>query len=80
MVLISFSGHGIQDGAEILLVPSEASSGENPDTLKGECFSHNELFSILYSEMHMKTEVSLSISPQILLYCVQASDYCTFRR
>jgi len=58
MLLISFSGHGIQDGTEILMVPSAAWSGESPDTLKEECLSHNELFSILYSEMHMKTQVS----------------------
>lgn len=58
LVLISFSGHGIQDGADILLIPSAASSAEHPDKLKVEGFSHNELFSILYSEMHMKTEVS----------------------
>jgi len=58
MVLISFSGHGIQDGAEFLMVPSAASSGEYPDKLKDECLSHNELFSILYSEIHLKTQVS----------------------
>lgn len=64
MILISFSGHGIQDGAQILLLPSAASSGEDPDKLKEEGFSHNELFSILYTEMHMKTKVN----PSLLYY------------
>ncbi len=58
MVLISSSGHGIQDGEDIMMVPSGASGHDNPEKLKQECFSHNELFSIVYEEMHRKTKVS----------------------
>ena len=58
MVLISFSGHAFQDGEDIMMVPSAASGHENPEKLKAEGFSHNELFSILYEEMHRKTKVS----------------------
>ena len=50
MILISYSGHGIQDGDEVLLAPSEAS--KEPNKLKQDCFSHDELFSIFYHEMH----------------------------
>ena len=58
MVLISFSGHAFQDGEDIMMVPSAASGHDNPEKLKEEGFSHNELFSILYEEMHRKTKVS----------------------
>ena len=58
MVLISFSGHAFQDGEDIMMVPSAASGHDNPEKLKEEGFSHNELFSILYEEMHCKTKVS----------------------
>ena len=58
MVLISFSGHAFQDGEDIMMVPSAASGHENPEKLKAEGFSHNELFSIPYEEMHRKTKVS----------------------
>jgi len=55
MVLISVSCHAIQDGADILMAPSAAS--KEPAQLKQESLSHNEIFSILYQEMHEKTKV-----------------------
>jgi len=55
MVLISVSCHAIQDGADILMAPSAASN--EPAELKQESLSHNEIFSILYHEMHEKTKV-----------------------
>ena len=79
MVLISFSGHAFQDGEDIMMVPSAASGHENPEKLKAEGFSHNELFSILYEEMHRKTKVSSrrihslqlnSISFSLLISCI----------
>ena len=57
MVLISFSGHAFQDGEDIMMVPSAASGHDNPEKLKEEGFSHNELFGTLYEEMHRKTKV-----------------------
>ena len=52
MVLVSHSGHAIQDGDKVLLAPSGASN--EPNQLKQDCLSHDELFSILYEEMHKK--------------------------
>ncbi len=79
MVLISFSGHAFQDGEDIMMVPSAASGQDNPEKLKEEGFSHNELFSILHEEMHRKTKVSSrrihnlqlnSISFSLLISCI----------
>jgi len=55
MVLISVSCHAIQDGADILMAPSAASSERAK--LRQESLSHNEIFSILYEEMHEKAKV-----------------------
>ena len=55
MVAVTFSGHGNQEGEHILMIPSGVSS--QPDELKNEGFSHNELFAILYEEVHKKIEV-----------------------
>lgn len=57
MLFISYSGHSIQVGTDIMMVPSGASGCDEPDKLKQECFSHNDLFSILYEDMHCKTKV-----------------------
>ena len=40
MVAVTFSGHGIQEGEQILMIPSEASKEKQ----KEEGFSHDELF------------------------------------
>ena len=55
MVLILVSCHAIQDGANILMAPAAAST--DPATLREESLSHNEIFSMLYQEMHDKTQV-----------------------
>jgi len=54
MVAITFSGHGIQVGEGILMLPSGVSS--EPHEMQKEGFSHNELFTILYKELHKKTQ------------------------
>ena len=56
MVMISYSGHGFQDGEDILMAPSGTS--KEPHKRKTECMSHNTLFSILYEEMHKQIEVT----------------------
>ena len=55
VVIVSYSGHAIQDGASILMVPSGASA--EPDALKQEGFSHDELFKILHDEIHQVSTV-----------------------
>ena len=60
VVVVSYSGHGIQDGASILMVPSGAS--KEPDELKRQGFSHNELFKILHDEIHKHTAVRAPLS------------------
>ena len=57
VVLVSYSGHGMQDGDAIFMVPSGAAPKDG-EGLKRECFSYNELFEILYEEMHKHTMVS----------------------
>jgi hypothetical protein len=54
MVAITFSGHGIQVGEDILMLPSGVSS--EPHEMQKEGFSHNEIFTILYKEVHKKTQ------------------------
>jgi hypothetical protein len=54
MVAITFSGHGIQVGEGILMLPSGVSS--EPHEMQKEGFSHNEIFTILYKEVHKKTQ------------------------
>ena len=56
VVLVSYSGHAVQHGESILMVPGGAP--KEPEALKQACFSHDELFEILYQEMHKKTSVS----------------------
>ncbi len=56
MVAITFSGHGIQVGEDILMLPSEVSS--EPHEVQKEGFSHNELFTILCKEVHKKTHAN----------------------
>ena len=55
VVIVSYSGHAIQDGASILMVPSGASA--EPDALKQEGFAHDELFKIFYEELHQRSTV-----------------------
>ena len=55
MVAITFSGHGIQVGEDILMLPSAVSS--EPHEMQKGGFSHNELFTILYEGVHKKTQV-----------------------
>ena len=46
MVLVYFSGHGVQEGDEIFLVPTHASPSTVKE-LRALCLSHDELFRIL---------------------------------
>ena len=57
VVLVSYSGHAMQDGDAIFMVPSGAETPKDGEGLKRECFSHNELFEILHEEMHKQTLV-----------------------
>ena len=56
MVAITFSGHGIQVGEDILMLPSAVSS--EPHEMQKGGFSHNELFTILYEEVHKKAQAN----------------------
>jgi uncharacterized caspase-like protein len=50
MVLIYFSGHGVQEGDEIFLVPTHASPS-TVEELRALCLSHDELFRILKTDL-----------------------------
>ena len=56
MVMVSFSGHGFQIGDKILLAPRSAAKDE--DKLKEEALSHDEIFQILYEEIHSKMQTN----------------------
>jgi len=50
MVLVYFSGHGVQEGDEIFLVPTHASPS-TVEELRALCLSHDELFRILKTDL-----------------------------
>ena len=50
MVLVYFSGHGVQEGDEIFLVPTHASPS-TLEELRAQCLSHDELFRILKTHL-----------------------------
>ena len=50
MVLVYVSGHGVQEGDEIFLVPTHASPS-NLEELRAQCLSHDELFRILKTDL-----------------------------
>ena len=50
MVIIYFSGHGVQEGDEIFLVPTDAEP-RTLDELRAQCLSHDDLFRILKQDM-----------------------------
>ena len=50
MVLVYFSGHGVQEGDEIFLVPTLASPS-TVEELRALCLSHDELFRILKTDL-----------------------------
>ena len=53
MVIIYFSGHGVQEGDEIFLVPTDATP-KTSDELRAQCLSHDDLFRILKEDMEDK--------------------------
>jgi hypothetical protein len=50
MVLVYFSGHGVQEGDEIFLVPTHASPS-TVEELRALCLSHDELFRTLKTDL-----------------------------
>jgi len=50
MVLVYVSGHGVQEGDEIFLVPTHASPS-TLEELRAQCLSHDELFRILKTDL-----------------------------
>jgi uncharacterized caspase-like protein len=50
VVLVYFSGHGMQEGDEIFLVPTNASPS-TLEELRAQCLSHDELFRILKTHL-----------------------------
>ena len=50
MVLVYFSGHGVQEGDEIFLVPTHVSPS-TVEELRALCLSHDELFRILKTDL-----------------------------
>jgi hypothetical protein len=50
MVLVYVSGHEVQEGDEIFLVPTHASPS-NLEELRAQCLSHDELFRILKTDL-----------------------------
>ena len=50
MVLVYVSGHGVQEGDEIFIVPTHASPS-TLEELRAQCLSHDELFRILKTDL-----------------------------
>ena len=50
MVLVYFSGHGVQEGDEIFLVPTHVSPS-TVEEMRALCLSHDELFRILKTDL-----------------------------
>ena len=50
MVLVYVSGHGVQEGDEIFIVPTHASPS-TMEELRAQCLSHDELFRILKTDL-----------------------------
>ena len=53
MVLIYFSGHGVQEGDAIFLVPTGASPSSDKE-LREQCLSHDDVFRILKKKLEDK--------------------------
>ena len=50
IILIYYAGHGLQDGANIYIVPAKGNP-KDQSTLKDQCLSHDELFRILREQL-----------------------------
>ena len=53
MVLIYFSGHGVQEGDAIFLLPTGASASSDKE-LREQCLSHDDVFRILKKKLEDK--------------------------
>ena len=61
MVIIYFSGHGVQEGDQIFLVPNDASPS-NLEELREQCLSHDDLFRILKQDLEDREVVGDALS------------------